>query len=105
MLSTELLQVCNPPLTNIFPYYEAIGAFYFSALFLFTTTVNQMWNGADTLYGNEWIRYDQQCSKIMVAEDGIYCSLRGPERYLPASAIDGSQYQRGIWARSSPCNR
>ena len=32
----------------------------------------QMWNGVDTLYGNEWIDYDQSYFKIMVAEDGLY---------------------------------
>ncbi|MCB0595918.1 MAG: hypothetical protein H6557_22360 [Lewinellaceae bacterium] len=71
--------------------------FTFLLCFLFTTARAQMWNGADTLYGNEWIRYDQQYFKIMVAEDGIY---RIPYEALqssglPASAIDGSQYQ--LW--------
>ena len=52
----------------------------------------QMWNGTDTLYGNEWIRYDQQYYKIMVAEDGVY---RIPYEALessglPVGAIDGS---------------
>ncbi|MCB0555841.1 MAG: hypothetical protein KDD02_20000, partial [Phaeodactylibacter sp.] len=32
----------------------------------------QMWNGTDTLYGNEWIHYDQSYFKISVAADGIY---------------------------------
>ncbi|MCO6489735.1 MAG: hypothetical protein J5I98_15070, partial [Phaeodactylibacter sp.] len=57
----------------------------------------QMWNGADTLYGNEWIRYDQQYFKIMVAEDGLY---RIPYETLavgglPVEDIDGSRYQ--LW--------
>ncbi|MCB9294330.1 MAG: hypothetical protein H6559_14590 [Lewinellaceae bacterium] len=57
----------------------------------------QMWNGADTLYGNEWIRYGQQYFKIMVAEDGLY---RIPYETLaagglPVSGIDGSRYQ--LW--------
>ncbi len=46
--------------------------FTFLLCFLFTTARAQMWNGTDTLYGNEWIRYDQSYFKIMVAEDGIY---------------------------------
>lgn len=32
----------------------------------------QMWNGQDTLYGNEWIDYGQTYFNIKVAEDGIY---------------------------------
>ena len=32
----------------------------------------QMWNGQDTLYGNEWIKYDQTYYKISVGDDGIY---------------------------------
>ncbi|MCB0652573.1 MAG: hypothetical protein KDC85_14950 [Saprospiraceae bacterium] len=32
----------------------------------------QMWNGQDSLYGNEWIRYDQNYFKISIAEDGLY---------------------------------
>ena len=71
--------------------------FTFLFCFLFTTARAQMWNGTDTLYGNEWIRYDQQYYKILVAEDGIY---RIPYETLqssglPVSSIDGSQYQ--LW--------
>ncbi len=32
----------------------------------------QMWNGTDTLYGNEWIDFSKTYFKIKVAEDGIY---------------------------------
>lgn len=32
----------------------------------------QMWNGADTLYGNEWIDYSRTYYKIRVADDGLY---------------------------------
>lgn len=57
----------------------------------------QMWNGTDTLYGNEWINYEQQYFKAMVAEDGVY---RIPyetlqDSGLPVNAINGSQYQ--LW--------
>jgi len=42
-------------------------------LLLLTTVLQaQMWNGRDTLYGNEWIDYDQDYYKIFIAEDGIY---------------------------------
>lgn len=32
----------------------------------------QMWNGTDTLYGNEWIDYSAQYVKISVANDAVY---------------------------------
>ena len=55
----------------------------------------QMWNGTDTLFGNEWINYDQSYFKIMVAEDGIY---RIPKNTLesagvPIGAVSGEQFQ------------
>ncbi|GAB4491584.1 MAG: hypothetical protein OHK0019_12020 [Saprospiraceae bacterium] len=32
----------------------------------------QMWNGTDTLYGNEWIDFSKTYFKIKVADDGVY---------------------------------
>lgn len=32
----------------------------------------QIWNGADTLYGNEWIDHNKTYFKIKIAADGIY---------------------------------
>ncbi|MEQ1745135.1 MAG: C25 family cysteine peptidase [Saprospiraceae bacterium] len=32
----------------------------------------QMWNGTDTLYGNEWIDFSKTYYRIPVAEDGVY---------------------------------
>ncbi|MCK6690677.1 MAG: C25 family cysteine peptidase, partial [Thermoanaerobaculia bacterium] len=32
----------------------------------------QIWNGADTLYGNEWINHNKTYFKIKIAADGIY---------------------------------
>lgn len=32
----------------------------------------QMWNGSDTLYGNEWIKPGREYFKIKITEDGIY---------------------------------
>ena len=32
----------------------------------------QMWNGVDSLYGNEWIDFDKDYYKFTVSEDGIY---------------------------------
>lgn len=55
----------------------------------------QMWNGTDTLYGNEWIRYDRPWFKILAADDGIY---RIPYATLTAQGIPvenvaGAQFQ------------
>ncbi len=44
----------------------------FSFLFLQTTLSAQMWNGKDTLYGNEWINYSQTYFKMKIANDGLY---------------------------------
>ena len=55
----------------------------------------QMWNGQDTLYGNEWINYDQSYFKIPVVEDGIYrLSTEVMEAAgVPLSQIQSSQLQ------------
>lgn len=49
---------------------------YLSLSFLILLTARnagaQMVTGTDTLYGNEWIRYDQSYYKISVSNDGIY---------------------------------
>lgn len=67
--------------------------------FLFSITyaplMAQMWNGQDTLYGNEWIQYDQPYYKIPIAKDGIYqlafSSLQSAG--LPLESIPASQFQ------------
>ncbi|MEZ4962449.1 MAG: C25 family cysteine peptidase [Saprospiraceae bacterium] len=66
-------------------------------LFLFASQISQaqIINGQDTLYGNEWINYDQSYFKIMVAEDGMY---RLPYQVMvdggvPVAQVDGSRYQ------------
>lgn len=64
--------------------------------FLPTLTLSaQIWNGQDTLYGNEWIQSGQAYYKIQVAEDGIY---RIPFQTLAnagisADAVQGRQFQ------------
>ncbi|MCB0642964.1 MAG: hypothetical protein KDC44_15050, partial [Phaeodactylibacter sp.] len=46
----------------------------------------QMWNGVDTLYGNEWIDFDAQYLKLSVGEDGIYrLPSAALEAHIPAS--------------------
>ena len=78
--------------------------FITSFLFLFSFASAQMWNGVDTLYGNEWIEYDQTHFKIMVAEDGIYrvdyqtLSNQG----IPVSAIQGEQFKLFYMGKEQP---
>ena len=60
---------------------------YFLAIFAclgLTSATAQMWNGQDTLYGNEWINYDQDYYRIEVSEDGIY---RIPQSVLLAAGF------------------
>ena len=57
--------------------------------------VAQMWNGVDTLYGNEWIDFNKEYYKIPVAEDGIYrISYEQLQAAgIPTSTISADQYQ------------
>lgn len=50
---------------------KKIFPFLFCLLLPFLS-FSQMWNGIDTLYGNEWIDYDQRYFKFLTAEDGIF---------------------------------
>lgn len=60
-----------------------------------TTLPAQMWNGVDSLFGNEWIDYQKTYYKVQVAKDGIYripaaaLSAQG----IPTSSIEAGQYQ------------
>ena len=73
--------------------YPFLGSF----LFLLGTfpAYTQMWNGIDTLYGNEWISYEQTFLKIKIAEDGLYrvnyetLSNAG----IPVGILTANQYQ------------
>lgn len=62
-------------------------------LFLFSFASAQMWNGVDSLYGNEWIEYDQSYFKIMVAEDGLYRVGYQTlvDQGIPMNTIQGNQ--------------
>ncbi len=55
----------------------------------------QMWTGADTLYGNEWIDYDQSYFKIRVAEDGVYRLTYETmiTEGIPANALNPGQFR------------
>lgn len=64
----------------------------------------QMWNGADTLYGHEWIRYDRPYFKILLADDGMY---RIPAATLtaqgvPLETLAGAQFQIFYMGQEEP---
>jgi len=52
---------------NRFSYF-----FVFGFLFLGLHLQAQMEIDGETVYGNEWINYDQEYFKLTVSEDGIY---------------------------------
>ncbi len=63
-----------------------------------------MWNGVDTLYGNEWIDYDQSYFKIMIAEDGMYRLSKSAleSAGVPANSINGGRYQLFYMGKEIP---
>ena len=69
-------------------------SFLFILLFSWTAS-GQMWNGTDTIYGNEWINFDQNYHKILVEEDGIYrISYENLiNANIPLSSIQANQFQ------------
>lgn len=64
--------------------------FLFSLPFLVRA---QMLMGTDTLYGNEWIQYDQSYFKIPITEDGLYrlTSAQLESAGIPLNAVEGNQ--------------
>lgn len=71
----------------------------FCVLSFSNSLLAQMWNGQDTLFGNEWIRYDRPYVKIGVAEDGIY-RISGTELAqagFPLGQIAGSELRLYAW--------
>jgi Peptidase family C25 len=46
--------------------------YVFINFFFFYNASAQMWNGKDTIYGNEWINFSQKYYKMKIADDGIY---------------------------------
>ncbi len=67
----------------------------FFSFSLLSSIQAQMWNGTDTLYGNEWIDYDQSYFKIMVAEDGMHRLSKSAldAAGVPTNSINGSRFQ------------
>ena len=69
---------------------------------LFSITLSaQMWNGIDTLYGNEWIDFDQDYYKIQVAEDGIF-RIPLASQGIPTGSIQGNQLQLFYMGKEIP---
>ncbi|MCP3931558.1 MAG: hypothetical protein GY705_20935 [Bacteroidetes bacterium] len=57
----------------------------------------QMMIGADTLYGNEWINYEQRYFKIKITEDGMYRlkyqALQNAGVFAQSTLPEGSYFQ------------
>lgn len=55
----------------------------------------QITNGLDTLYGNEWVRYDLTWYKINVVEDGIYRVATNAlsNAGVPVASVPGSDWR------------
>jgi len=76
---------------------------FFLVLFI-NNSHAQMWNGQDTLYGNEWINYANTYFKIKVAEDGLYridfqlLSSSG----FPISSVLGNQLRLYRYGKQEP---
>ncbi len=74
-----------------------LRSIWFCLLFLFFTSTlsSQMWNGLDTLYGNEWINYDQDYFKITLAKDGFYRVDRSTlnEMGIPVNTLEHQHFQ------------
>ncbi|MFK8102513.1 MAG: C25 family cysteine peptidase [Saprospiraceae bacterium] len=64
-------------------------------LFLSGQANAQMWNGTDTIYGNEWIDFDQDYHKITITEDGIYRISYQTliNANIPVNNIQANQFQ------------
>ncbi|NND32091.1 MAG: hypothetical protein HKN76_05820, partial [Saprospiraceae bacterium] len=85
-------------LTLLLPFFGLIAPLY-----------GQMVSQGDTLYGNEWISYDQEYLKIRVADDGIYriTAEQLIDAGAPLSQIDASDF-RLYWLgkeRMIHCNK
>lgn len=72
---------------------------YFSLILLSVFEIGsafgQIIEGTDTLYGNEWIDFDLQYAKVLVAHDGVYKISRQDLESVgvPVESIPGSAYQ------------
>lgn len=73
-------------------------------LYIPSTLRAQIWNGADTLYGNEWIDFDKTYFRIKVATDGIYrVSYQTlADAGFPVGAVPGSQFRLYRYGEQAP---
>ena len=79
-LSIINLEYCLTLYENLFCILKSASnmKIFHKLLFLALTTIcitplnAQMLNGTDTIYGNEWIHYDQAYIKIPIVNDGMY---------------------------------
>ena len=80
---------------STFRYFRILFLFPFLAAYSLTA---QMVTGPDTLYGPEWIRYDQEYYKFYSTRDGLiqisYEDLAAAG--IPVQSISGSQWQ--VWS-------
>ena len=59
-----------PQLMQVF--MKRISLFIALTCLVSSSMLGQMVSGIDTLYGNEWINFDQDYYRFQIAEDGIY---------------------------------
>lgn len=64
----------------------------------------QIWNGADTLYGNEWIDFSKTYYKIKIATDGIYrISYQTlSDAGFPVNTVPADQFRLYRYGRQEP---
>jgi len=73
-------------------------------LLVFGSVNAQMWNGSDTIYGNEWIQYDQTYYKIRVGDDGVYRIAQQAmvDAGLPVGAVSADQFRLYRYGQQVP---
>ncbi len=84
--------------------YKRLFLFLLFYCFGLLTIQAQMINGTDSLYGDEWIQYDQSYYKFKVAEDGV---VRITQNKLVQTGIDineisGEQFQIYAYGEEIP---
>lgn len=76
----------------------------FLLLIVPATLSAQIWNGADTLYGNEWIDFSKTWYKIKIAADGIYrISYQTlSDAGFPVNTVPADQFRLYRYGRQEP---
>jgi Peptidase family C25 len=76
-------------------YFKKQLIILFTLCLVFNDLSAQIVNGLDTLYGNEWLNYNQTYFKVNISTDGIY-RLPYPalnNAGIPLSTITGNQFR------------